>query len=170
MPTTLLILGLVLFALALWLLFVREAIAPVASLLGLVSIYFSHLLPLASNMVITWTGITLILLGVSVAQPAVMAQKRGMAYMTAGAFVGLAVGLVAALSASLTLRYAAIIIATAAGIFFGLLFYSRTPSGRDISIGSGRFFSYLAAKGFPLAITVIQASVPLLLYLVINES
>lgn len=169
MPTFLLLLELVLFALSLWLLFAREMLAPVASLLGLASIYFSRLLPLAPNMVITWTCITLILLGVSAAQPALLAQKRGMGYMTAGAVVGLAVGFVAATSTSLVMGYAIIIAATAAGIFFGLLFYSRTPAGVDLNPTSSRFYTYLAGKGFPLAVTLIQWAVPLLIYIAINS-
>lgn len=162
------ILGLVCFIGAIWLLFTREVLAPAASLLGLVAIYFSHLLPLMPNMVITWLALTVIVMGVSFMQPpALMAQNRGMGYMLGGAVAGMAVGLVAIASVySLTLQYACMILGVMAGIFFAFLLFSRTPGGRDVSLASGHFFTYLTAKGFPLAITIIQPGIVLMLKLI----
>lgn len=172
MPMTLMILALLLFAGALILLFVREVLAPAASLLGLTAVYFSRMLPLSPNMLITWLALTVIVMGVSFMQPAaLMAQKRGVGYMLGGALAGMAVGLIAVSQAvsqavSLTVWYASMIVGVLAGIFFGFFLYTRTPDGRDVGLSSGHFFTYLAAKGFPLAITVIQPGLVLMLMLV----
>lgn len=165
---TLMILALLLFAGALILLFVREVLAPAASLLGLTAVYFSRMLPLSPNMLITWLALTVIVMGVSFMQPAaLMAQKRGVGYMLGGALAGMAVGLIAVSQAvSLTVWYASMIVGVLAGIFFGFFLYTRTPDGRDVGLSSGHFFTYLAAKGFPLAITVIQPGLVLMLMLV----
>lgn len=165
---TLMILALLLFAGAAILLFEREVLAPAASLLGLAAVYFSRMLPLTPNMLITWLALTVIVMGVSLMQPAaLMAQKRGVGYMLGGALAGMAVGLIAVSQAvSLTLWYASMIVGVLAGIFFGFFLYTRTPEGRDVSLSSGHFFTYLAAKGFPLAIAVIQPGLVLMLMLV----
>lgn len=165
---TLMILALLLFAGALILLFVREVLAPAASLLGLTAVYFSRMLPLSPNMLITWLALTVIVMGVSFMQPAaLMAQKRGVGYMLGGALAGMAVGLIAVSQAvSLTVWYASMIVGVLAGIFFGFFLYTRTPDGRDVGLSSGHFFTYLAAKGFPLAIAVIQPGLVLMLMLV----
>lgn len=165
MSVALMIIGIICFAGALWLLFSREVLAPATSLLGLVSVYFSYRLPLAPNMVITWVALTVIVMGVSFMQPAaVMAQKRGMGYMTIGAIAGMAVGLISvSATTSLTAQYACMIVGVLAGIFFGFMLFSRTPDAAAVRFPSSRFFSYLAAKGFPLAITIIQPGIVIML-------
>lgn len=167
MNVILLILGIICFCAAGWLLFKREILAPAASLAGLACVYFTHVVPLASNMVLTWLALTVIVMGVSAMQnPALMQQTRGMGYMTAGAVVGMFVGLVAvSATTSLTAQYAAMIVGILSGIFFGFFLFTRTPDGKDVSLSSGHFFSYLAAKGFPLALTVIQPGVVIMLWL-----
>lgn len=168
MAVILMILSIICFVGSLVLLFYKEAVAPAVALLGLVAMYFSHKLPLAPNMVITWVAITVIILGVTSMQSrALMAQTRGMGYMLTGAIAGMAVGLIAVPAAeSLTFLYACMILGIVAGIFFAFMLFSRTPQGRDVNLASGNFFTYLAAKGFPLALTVIQAGVCILLALV----
>ncbi len=170
MSLTLLILGIICFAGALWLLFALEVLAPAASLLGLVAVYFSHMLPLAPNMVVTWLALTVIVMGVSYLQPrAIMAQNRGMGYMLGGAIAGMAIGLISvSTSGSLTAQYACMIVGVLAGIFFGFFLFSRTPQGQAVSLSSGNFFNYLAAKGFPLALTVIQPGIALMLSLLLK--
>jgi len=167
MSVFLIILAIICFAGALVLLFRREVIAPAASLAGLTAVYFSDVLPLAGNMLITWVALTVIVIGVSVMQPvALMQQRRGVGYMLGGALTGMAVGLMAVSSSySLTLQYACMIIGVLAGIFFGFFMFTRTPRGRDVSLASGYFFTYLSAKGFPVALTVIQPGVALMLRL-----
>ena len=144
--------GIICFAAALWLVFSREVLAPAASLLGLTAVYFSHMLPLAPNMVITWLAITVIVMGVCFMQPAaVMSQRRGVGYMLGGALTGMFIGLIAVQTAdSLTAQYAAMIVGVLAGTFFGFFLFTRTPQGKAVNMASGHFFNYLAAKGFPL--------------------
>ena len=164
----LLIVGILLFLTGLWALFKNEVLAPLGGYAGLVALYFSHALPLASNMVITWLALTVIVVGISKMQPAaVMAQTRGVGYMLVGAVVGMLVGLIAVSSTdSLTTLYACMIVGVLAGIFFGFMLFTRTPQGANVGLSSGRFFSYLAAKGVPVAAAVIQLGVALLLWLV----
>ena len=54
---------------------------------------------------------------------------------------------------------------TVAGVFLGFLLYTRTPQGAPVNLLSGNFFSYLLAKGFPAAITVMQLGVVLVIAL-----
>lgn len=76
----------------------------------------------------------------------------------------MAVGLLAcSFTTSIGILYTSMISGTVAGIFFGFLLYSRTPDGRPVGIGSGHFFQYLLAKGFPTAITVMQIGVAIVL-------
>lgn len=178
MSVVLLILALLLFAGAIVLLFVREVLAPAASFLGLTAVYFSGLLPLSPNMVITWLALTVIVMGVSYMQPAaLMAQRRGVGYMLGGALAGMAVGVMAVsqsvshevshavLTVPLTVWYASLVAGALIGIFLSFLLYTRSPGGRDVGMSSGRFFTYVAAKGFPLAIAMIQPGLVLMLWL-----
>lgn len=164
----LVVVGILFFAGGLWLLFKRPVVAPVGSLAGLSCIYFSRALPLAPNMVMTWLALTLIVMLISLMQPqAVMQQRRGTGYMLAGALAGMMVGLISLGSTtSLTAQYACMIVGIVAGIFFGFMLFACTPQGVNVGMGSGKFFNYLAAKGFPVAITVIQPGVAILLWLV----
>lgn len=161
------ILAILLFAVSLVLLFVRETLAPVAALLGLVCFWISATLPLNLNIVITWLCLTVIVTGVSLMQPpAVMAQRRGMGYITVGALTGMAVGL---LGFSVVPRigaiYAIMVLSVAVGIFLGYYLFTRTPEGKAVGMNTGRFFSYLLAKGFPAAIAVMQLGIALLLWM-----
>ena len=56
------------------------------------------------------------------------------------------------------------ILATVAGICLGFLLYTNTPDGRPVAPRTGHFFKYLLAKGFPTAVTVMQAGVALVLW------
>ncbi len=89
-----------------------------------------------------------------------------MGYITVGALAGLAVGL---LGFSVTTRlgavYAFMVLGVVAGIFFGYYIFTRTLRGRAVSLSSGHFFTYLLAKGFPVAITTMQSGVLLVLLL-----
>ncbi len=108
---------------------------------------------------------TVVVTLVSYLQPeAVRRQTRGMGYIAGGALAGMAVGLLAcSFTTSIGILYTSMISGTVAGIFFGFLLYSRTPDGRPVGIGSGHFFQYLLAKGFPTAITVMQIGVAIVL-------
>ncbi|MDE6142491.1 MAG: hypothetical protein K2F94_00270, partial [Muribaculaceae bacterium] len=96
--------------------------------------------------------------------------SRGMGYIMTGAIAGMAIGLLGFSFAShVSMLYAIMVVATAAGTFFGFLIYTNTPQGRPVGIGSGNFFKYLLAKGFPTAITVMQLGVVLVLLIAINN-
>ena len=150
------------------LLFFKEVLAPIAAYLGLVAMYFSELLPVNGNMLVTWLCLVLVVTAVTAMQPpAVMAQHRGMGYMTLGALAGMAVGLMGfTLSDTPAAVYAFMTIGVVAGVFFGYFLFTRTPDGTALrSGGKGRFFSYLLAKGFPAALTVMQTGVICILWI-----
>lgn len=171
MSIFLIILSCLLWALSLWMLAGRPVLGPALSYLAMLTLSFATgdydypLLPINNTMLIGWLCMTLVVMVATYLQPpAVVAQTRGMAYMIGGALVGMVIGLLAfTFTASLALLYASMIVATAVGIFFGFLLYSRTPDGAPVAIGSGNFFKYLLAKGFPTAITVMQLGMVLVL-------
>lgn len=148
----------------------RPLYSPAFSYLGLLGISFCETagvpwLPINSNMLVSWLCITVVVMMATLLQPmAIRRQTRGMAYIIGGAVVGLAVGLLGfTVSAAISMLYGIMIVAVAAGIFFGFLLYSNTPDGRAVGIGSGGFFRYLMAKGFPAAVAVMQIGLVLVL-------
>lgn len=168
MSIVLLVIALALGGAAFWLLWAREAVAPVAAFLALVALFFSDLLPLNVNIIITWLALTLITVGVSIMQPpAVMSQRRGVGYMTVGALCGMVLGLtgMTLAVASLNAVYALMVTGVLVGTFLGYFLYTRTPRGKALSQSRSRFVSYLLAKGFPVAVTVMQLGVVLILWL-----
>lgn len=141
----------------------RPLYSPALSYLGLLGLSFCETngeswLPINNTMLLSWLCITVVVMMATMLQPAAIRQQaRGMAYIIGGAVVGLAIGLLGfTISTSIGMLYAIMVVATAAGIFFGFLLYSNTPDGRGVGITSGRFFTYLLAKGFPTAVTVVQ--------------
>jgi hypothetical protein len=93
-----------------------------------------------------------------------------MGYMTIGAIVGMAVGLVAFTSTSLpSLLNGFMILGVVAGTFIGYLMFTKTPQGRQVNIRSGYFYKYLLAKGFPTAITIMQIGISLVIIVAINN-
>lgn len=171
MSVILAILAVLLMAGAFILLFKKEMLGPVAAFLAMSAVYFSGLLPMNANMLITWLCLTLIVTGVSAMQsPAVMAQTRGMGYITIGAIAGMVVGLLGfSVSETLGTVYAMMSIGVLAGCFFGYFLFTRTPNGRQLSYSRSRFFAYLLAKGFPVAISVMQLGVISILWIAITK-
>lgn len=167
MTTLLIIIAGLLYALAALLLFRKEMLGPVASFLALGAMYLSDALPINLNMLIMWLCITLVVTGVTAMQPpAMLAQRRGMGYICVGALTGLAVGM---LGYTFTTRpgavYATMILAVVAGVFFGYFLFTRTPRGALLRTPRTHFFSYLLAKGFPVAIATMMLGVTLILWL-----
>ena len=125
----------------------RQMLAPALSYAGLLLLSLAHkdgyqLLPINTTILMGWFAMTLVI----------------------GAVAGLAVGLLGfTFSASLSLLYAIMVAGVIAGTFCGFLLYTRTPEGVPVSPGSGNFFRYLLAKGFPTAITVMQPGIALVL-------
>lgn len=154
----------------------RPLFSPVLSYVGLLCISFCNTdglswLPISGNMLISWLCITLLVMMTTIMQPAAInRQARGMAYIIGGAVVGMVVGLLGfTISDSLSALYAIMIVATAVGIFFGFLLYSRTPDGSAVGVLSGNFFRYLLAKGFPTAVTVMQLGLVFVLLIYQNS-
>lgn len=163
MSIFLLIASIVLWIAAIFSLPSRPLFSPGLSYLGLLGISYCETdglswLPVSTSMLLSWLCITVVVMMATILQPAaVRMQARGMAYIIGGAIVGLAVGLLGfSVASTLNAMYAIMIIAVAAGIFFGFLVYANTPDGRAVGLGSGHFFNYLLAKGFPTAVTVMQ--------------
>lgn len=148
----------------------RPLYAPAFSYIGLLGISFCETdglqwLPVNTNMLVSWLCITIVVMVATMLQPeALRKQARGMAYMIGGALVGLALGLLGfTVSDSISMLYGIMIVAVAAGIFFGFLLYSNTPSGREVNLTSGNFFHYLMGKGFPTAVSIMQIGLVLVL-------
>lgn len=167
MSVVLIILAVILYGVAGLLLYKKELLGPVAAFLAMGAVYLSDLLPMNLNMIIAWLCLTLVVTGVSAMQaPAVMAQRRSMGYIMTGSIAGLAVGLMGyTFTPSISAVYAIMVLAIVAGIFFGYLLFTRTPDGAQLLTSRSRFFSYLLAKGFPVAIAVSMLGVPLILWL-----
>lgn len=173
----LIILAALLWGASFWMLTSRLVLAAPLSFLGLLCVSLARhggvpLLPLNTTMVSGWLVMTLVVTAVTSMQPrALVAQTRGMGYITAGALAGMALGLAfCTVTGSLQLRYALMVAATAVGTAAGFLLYSRTPQGRAVAPGSGVFTKYLLAKGFPAAIAVMQLGVVLTLALALYNT
>lgn len=153
------------------------SLAPVAAFIGLAVIGFASdssgypLLPVNTTILICWLCMTIVVATATMLQPVPLRRaSRGMGYIMTGAIAGMAIGLLGFSFAShVSMLYAIMVVATAAGTFFGFLIYTNTPQGRPVGIGSGNFFKYLLAKGFPTAITVMQLGVVLVLLIAINN-
>ena len=175
MTVFLIILSCVLWACSLLALAGRPALGPALSYLGLLTLSFTDTTVgemINNTILLGWLCMTVIVMFATYLQPVkVISQTRGMWYMIVGALVGMMVGLLGfTFVSSLSLLYSIMIIATVVGIFLGFLLYSRTPDGEPVAIGSGHFFQYLLAKGFPTAITVMQIGVALVLVIAVNNT
>jgi len=154
----------------------RQIAAPILSFCALVVLSVARkggypLLPINTTMLTGWLVMTLVVVFTCYLQPPVVrAQTKGWGYMAGGALAGMAVGLLGnTLTSSVSVMYGIMVIATVAGTAAGFLLYTNTPDGRPVAPRSGHFFKYLLAKGFPTAITVMQAGVPLVLLIAVNE-
>ncbi len=181
MAIFLLILSCVVWLLAMASLFRRPVVGPLLSYVGLWLLSLARtrgsygegsypLLPINNTILLVWACMTLVVMIATIMQPnSIKDHNRGMGYMLGGAIAGLAVGLLAyTFSASLSVLYASMIIGVAAGVFFGFLLFTNTPEGAPVSLRSGRFFNYLLAKGFPVAITVMLPGVACVLALAMS--
>lgn len=157
-------------------LFRRILLAPGLSYLALLVLSFATkdglpLLPVNNVILISWLSITIVVMLTILLQTQQMrSSTAGMGYMTIGAVAGMIVGLLGfTIAEDITMRYSIMVVGTAAGTILGYLMYRNTPSGRS---AQENFLPYLAAKGFPVAITVMQAGVALVLALALysNES
>lgn len=176
MTVFLIILCILLWAGSIFCLYGRQTVAPALSflallLLSLVSENGFPLLPINATILTGWLCMTLVVTFATPMQAeAVRRQTRGMTFIIGGGITGLALGLLGfSVSSGLPLRYAVMVLAVAAGIMFGFLLYTNTPGGRPVRPGSGNFFRYLLAKGFPTAITLMMAGVALVLLIAVKN-
>lgn len=156
--------------------FRKILVAPALSYLGLLSISFADqggypLIPINGTILWGWLAMTVVVMVVTMLQPEAMnSSRRGVAYIFGGAIAGMAIGLLGyTVSYDISLLYGIMVAATVAGAFFGYLLYTRTPDGRSFVPGSGVFFKYLMAKGFPVALTVMQLGVVLVILLALHN-
>lgn len=170
------IVSILLWLSSIWCLFGRQTIAPALSFFALLVLSLARengypLVPVNNVMLIGWLCMTVVVMFASYLQTEqIRRQIRGMGFMVTGGIVGLAVGLLGfTITSSIELRYAVMILAVIAGIFFGFLLYVNTPDGRPVGPGSGNFIRYLLAKGFPTAITLMQLGVALVLVIVLKN-
>lgn len=177
MTTLAIIFSCLFFAAAIALLPVKQLFAPACAFVGLLLLSFAKtaagypLLPINSTIIIGWLSMTVVVMAATLLQPLPVRESRhGMAYIIIGALVGMCVGLLGYTFVSqVSMLYGIMIVATVLGIFFGFMFYTNTPEGRPLGIASGNFFRYLLAKGFPVAITVMQIGVVLVLLIAVNN-
>lgn len=176
MTVFLIILSILLWVASVWSLYGRQTLAPALSYLALLSLSFMSengypVMPLNGTILTGWLCMTLVVIFTTVLQPEpVRRQTRGMSFIIGGGVTGLALGLLGfSVASSISLRYACMILATAAGIVLGFLLYTNTPTGRPVRPGSGNFFRYLLAKGFPTAITLMMAGVALVLLIALKN-
>lgn len=154
----------------------RQILAPALSYAALLVLSLAtkngyQVLPINATILTAWFCMTLMVMFIILLQPEpVRRQTRGTTYMTVGAVTGLAVGLLGfTITGNLSMLYAIMILGVIAGIYCGFLLYTKTPEGVPVAPGSGNFFRYLLAKGFPTAITVMQIGVALVLTIAINH-
>ncbi len=177
MAVFLIILSSLLWLASVWCLYGRQAIAPALSYTALALLSFASrdgmpLLPLNGAILTWWLCMTVVVIFIAVLQPEpVRRQTRGMSYIIGGGIAGLAVGLLGfTFTAGLSLLYACMMLGVVVGIFMGFLLYTNTPNGKAVRPGSGHFFRYLLAKGFPSAITLMIPGIALVLAIAINNS
>ena len=169
MATFLIILSIMLWLAAFSALFFKMATGPAFSYIAMLMLSLANdsegvpIIPINNTILIGWLAMTLIVMVATIMQPApIQQQNRGVAYMFGGSVVGMVIGLLGVtFLSSISMVYGTMVIATAAGTFFGYLLFTNTPSGRALSFGSGNFYTYLLAKGFPTAVTMMMAGVPL---------
>lgn len=156
--------------------FRKMLLAPAFSYLGLLTLSFARkdgyaLLPVNNTILWSWLGMTVFVMAVTMLQPDVMNRSvRGVAYIIGGAVVGMFIGLLGySFTYDVSLLYGIMITCTAVGSFLGFLLYTGTPTGRPFAPKSGFFFKYLTAKGFPVAITVMQLGLALVIAIALHN-
>lgn len=176
MTTILIILASLLWALSFFALRGRQILAPPLSFCALLLLSFVKsggypVLPINTTILTSWFCMTMVVMFIIILQTEKMRQQtRGNTSMIIGGLAGLATGLLGyTLTTSISMRYGVMILGVIIGIFCGFLLYSRTPEGNKIRIGTGHFHRYLLAKGFPTAITIIQAGIALVLTIALYE-
>ena len=176
MTATAIVFASILFLLSLVLIPIRIVASPCCAFLGLLILSFAKstdgypLLPVSSSVIFGWLCVSVLVTVATLCQPLpVRNTTRGMGYFMVGAITGLAIGLLGfTFTSSIGALYAVMVICTAVGTVLGYLIFTNTPGGRPLKAVPGNFFTYLMAKGFPTAITIMQAGVVLVLLIFIS--
>lgn len=133
-----------LIAVALWLTIRPYIPAAVAAYAAMWTLRLGGVIHPSTWMLASWGAVAAIVLIIDTMQPRPLARAtNGLPYMSTGALVGTAVGLI-------TVSYVWTLLGAAAGAVMASMAYSRTPAGRSLDFPSQRFFSYTLAKCLPL--------------------
>lgn len=101
----------------------------------------------SGSTLIVWGITALLVWGLTVIlPPAVSKSMRGVAYIAGASAAATSIGLLAGPAGP--------VIGAVCGALFGGLAYGTTPDGKMMGFPSSKFFNYLAAKGFPAAVTM----------------
>lgn len=121
------------------------------------------MLPLGNSLILGWLFMAVLVTILTLCQPpAIRKVNKGMMYYLVGSLTGLAIGLLGfTFTNTPGGRYVVMIVCVASATLLGGLIYARTPDGAPVAPASGRFFSYLFAKGFPVAISIMELGTPL---------
>ena len=130
--------------------------APYAAVTAFLAMCASALVPgisIGGSTYIFWGVAMIIVLALNFILPAeVAASRRGLPYIAGASLAGTLTGVAMA-------SHAAIICGAVLGAALGGIAYGLTPRGRMLEFPSGRFFNYLCAKGFPVAIALSCAGI-----------
>lgn len=174
MDTFLIILGCILCGVAIWLLYYRALFAPALSFIGIATMGLAYkgyypIFPIGPAMLISWALIDAGIMFVTSLQPIyIIDERRGMWQIIVGAVAGMALGLLGVnINYNINLHYTLMIVGTAVGTFLGYLYFYLTPKGKEVIENKKEFFEYFLGKGFPVALTIMQ--IGLILVLAINR-
>lgn len=117
---------------------------------GVVAVYVALLIcaraHVSTGQLVFWGVASAITVALMLMLPKqVSKSSAGMAYVTAGGFVGMVVGLSVG-------TMAALIMGSALGCLSGAFAMGRLDSGRALGFPSRRFFNYVCAKGLPVVV------------------
>lgn len=157
-------------------LFRKILLAPALSYLALLTLSFASsdgypLIPVNATILWGWLAMTIVVMVATILQSdAINRSSRGIPYMFVGGIAGMSVGLLGyTVTFDISLLYGIMIACTVAGILLGFLLYTNTPDGRNLRPGSGMFVKYLSAKGFTVAISIMQLGVALVITLAMHN-
>lgn len=143
----------ILLAVAAVLCFISAPYAAVTAFMAMCASALVSGIDIGISTYIFWGVAMIIVLSLNFILPAeVSASRRGLPYISGASLAGTILGLAMA-------SHAAIICGAVLGAALGGIAYGLTPRGRMLDFPSGRFFNYLCAKGFPVAIAMSCAGI-----------
>lgn len=147
MDISLLILGVLLLACALWLCIRPHIPAVIAAYGGLWLLQWGGWLAFPSVMLSYWGVMTVVVIIITSLLPQPLVKTtQGMVHITVASFAAMLLGM--------TMGYAPMIIGAFVGAAAGGVVFARSPKGRVLDFPSARFLQYICAKGLPVVIAV----------------